>query len=83
MSVDTQQPLDALAAGQLWRTENGYILITGRCSRIVSYKKLREPRQLATVTNIIRPEALMAYLSDVRGELVPDSCVNLSGEPIT
>ena len=78
MSVQAQDEFQGLAAGQLWKTEHGYILITEEGKRLVSYKKLREPLQRAAVTNLIRPEALIAYLREVRAELVPATCLHLS-----
>ena len=71
MSVEAKQDLVGFAPGQLWKTETGYILITDQGRRLVSYKKLREPRQRAAVTNLIRPEALISYLADMQAELVP------------
>lgn len=49
-------------AGQLWKTENGYILITVLGDRMVGYKKLRNPNQRVALAHLIRPEALACYL---------------------
>ena len=68
MSAETK-PLLALLPGQLWKTEDGCILITDRGDRVVSYRKLRHPEQRAALTNLIRPEALASYLSQVGATL--------------
>ena len=64
MNVDTR-PTTALKPGQLWRTDDGCILITDQGNRIVGYKKLRNPQQQAALTKLIRPEALACYLHTV------------------
>jgi len=64
MSAETK-PVVALRAGQLWRTEDGCILITEQGEKIIGYRKLRDPQQRAALTNLIRPEALVCYLSQV------------------
>ena len=71
MSAEANQGFDRFRPGQLWKTETGYILVTDQGRRLVSYKKLREPNQRAAATNLIRPEALVAYLNQVQAELVP------------
>lgn len=58
MSVEADEARGSLVPGQLWRTDNGYILITDHGKRLVGYKKLRKPNQRAVATNLIRPEAL-------------------------
>jgi hypothetical protein len=55
----------ALHPGQLWKTDNGCILITDRGERIIGYKKLRNPEQRSVLTSLIRPEALACYLNQV------------------
>lgn len=80
MTIQAQDGFEGFEAGQLWKTESGFILITEEGRRLVCYKKLRDPNQRTAVTNLIRPEALVAYLRDVRGELVPATCLNLSRE---
>jgi hypothetical protein len=55
----------ALRAGQLWRTEDGCILITEQGEKIIGYRKLRDPQQRAALTNLIRPEALVCYLNQI------------------
>jgi hypothetical protein len=55
----------ALRAGQLWKTDNGCILITNHGERVVAYRKLKNPEQPAALTNLIRPEALVCYLNQV------------------
>lgn len=59
----------ALSPGQLWRTDNGCILITDYGKRLVAYKKLRNPNQRTAVTNLIRSEALVSYLHQIGAEL--------------
>jgi hypothetical protein len=70
MSVEAKRALEALDPGQLWKIESGYILITDHGKRLVGYKKLRKPDQRAVATNLIRPEALVAYLTEVAAELI-------------
>jgi hypothetical protein len=55
----------ALKAGQLWKTDNGCILITEQDDRIIRYRKLRHPEQRVAITNLIRPEALARYLHQI------------------
>jgi len=59
------KPVVALRAGQLWRTEDGCILITEQGEKIIGYRKLRDPQQRAALTNLIRPEALVCYLNQI------------------
>jgi hypothetical protein len=70
MTAEAKQALEALLPGQLWKTENSYILITDHGRRLVGYKKLRKPNQRGVATNLIRPEALVTYLSEVGAQLV-------------
>ena len=70
MTAETKQALEALLPGQLWKTENCYILITDHGKRLVGYKKLRKIDQRAVATNLIRPEALVSYLNEVGAELI-------------
>lgn len=70
MNTEAQETGGTLARGQLWKIENGYILIIDQGKRLVGYKKLRKPNQRAVATNLIRPEALAAYLKEVGAELV-------------
>ena len=55
----------ALRPGQLWKTDNGCILITDQGDRVIGYRKLRNPEQRVALTNLIRPEALACYLTQV------------------
>ncbi|HLH54721.1 MAG TPA: hypothetical protein VKY92_14000 [Verrucomicrobiae bacterium] len=55
----------ALRPGQLWKTDNGCILITHQGNRIIGYRKLRNREQKAALTNLIRPEALACYLNQI------------------
>ena len=64
ISAETN-PFVALKAGQLWRTEDGCILITEWGDRIIGYRKLRNSQQRAAITNLIRPEALVCYLNQI------------------
>lgn len=59
-----------LQPGQLWKTDNGCILITQRGDRIIGYRKLRNPEQRVALTNLIRPEALACYLNEVEAVLL-------------
>jgi hypothetical protein len=70
MTAEAKQALEALLPGQLWKTENSYILITDHGKRLVGYKKLNKPSQRGVATNLIRPEALVTYLSKVGAQLV-------------
>jgi hypothetical protein len=70
MGVESGQAVEAFTPGQLWRIENGYILITEQGKRFVGYKKLRKVNQRAVVTQLIRPDALMTFLRQVEAELV-------------
>ena len=73
MTAETKQALEALSPGQLWKTEDSYILITDHGRRLVGYKKLHKPNQRAVATKLIRPEALVTYLNEVGAELVLQS----------
>ena len=70
MTAEAKQAIEALSPGQLWKTEHAYILITDHGKRLIEYKKLHTPNQRAVATNLIRPEALVAYLSEVGAQLV-------------
>ena len=70
MTAEAKQALEALLPGQLWKTENSYILITDHGRLLVGYKKLHKPSQRGVATNLIRPEALVSYLNQVGAELV-------------
>jgi hypothetical protein len=70
MTAEAKQALGELLPGQLWKTENCYILITDHGKRLVGYKKMQKPNQKAVATRLIRPEALVSYLSQVGAELV-------------
>jgi len=70
MNTEARQAIEALLPGQLWKIENGFILITDHGKRLVGYKKLRSANQRGVFTNLIRPEALTAYLSEVGAELL-------------
>ena len=70
MSVELHQACRTLFPGQLWRIEDGYILISDYGKRLVGYKKLRKPNQRGVATHLIRPEALVKYLSEVGAELM-------------
>jgi hypothetical protein len=48
-SAETQ-PVVAFCTGQLWRTEDGCILITEQGEKIIGYRKLRNPQQRAALT---------------------------------
>ena len=58
-------PGAGLRPGQLWKTDDGCILITHQGERVVGYRKLRNPQQRVALTNLIRPEALACYLNQV------------------
>lgn len=60
-----KKPGVALRPGQLWKTEDGCILITERGERIIGYRKLRNQQQRAALTNLIRPEAMVSYLNQI------------------
>lgn len=64
MSAETK-PVVTLRTGQLWKTDEGCILITEQGERIIGYRKLRNPEQRAALTNLIRPEALVCYLNQI------------------
>jgi hypothetical protein len=70
MTAEAKQALEALLPGQLWKTDNCYILIIDHGKRLVGYKKMRKPSQRAVATNLIRPDALVTYLNEVGAELV-------------
>ncbi|HZR20549.1 MAG TPA: hypothetical protein VFE51_24925 [Verrucomicrobiae bacterium] len=69
VSAEAKHAVVALSPGQIWKTDQGCILITSHGERVVAYKKLRNPDQRAAVTNLIRPEALVSYLCQVGAEL--------------
>ena len=59
----------AFEPGQMWKTEDGYILITDHADRIVGYRKLRNPEQRTALTHLIRSEALACYLQKTEAVL--------------
>ena len=65
-----KEPLKVLEVGQLWKTDNGFILITDHGKRLVGYKKLRNPKQRGVATHLIRPDALVRHLDQVGAELI-------------
>lgn len=70
MSIESNETHATLVPGQLWRIENEFILITNQGKRFVGYKKLRKPNQRAVASQLIRPEALLAYLNEAGAELM-------------
>ena len=59
-----------LESGQLWKLEHGYLYIVEVGKRLVHYRVLRAPTQLAAVTRLIGIGALLRYLTQTEGELV-------------
>ena len=61
---------EQLQPGQLWKIEHGYVRIVEVGKRLVHYKALRQPDQLAAVTRLINVPALIRYLAQCGGQLI-------------
>ena len=69
MQKDKNGTVAELEAGQLWRVEHGYVYIVELGKRLIHYKMLRQPNQIA-VTRMIGIEALLNYLNQSEAELL-------------
>lgn len=80
-SSDTDR-LHRLRPGQLWKVEHGYVYIVELGKRIILYKMLRHPSVMASVTQMIRIEALLNYLRQSEAQLTgSDTPVGLDAMP--
>lgn len=69
MQLDAPNRMHRLEAGQLWKLEHGYLYIAELGKRLIHYKMLRQPNQIA-VTRMIGIEALLNYLNQSDAELL-------------
>ena len=59
-----------LKEGQLWKLEHGYVWIVESGERLIRYKMLRQPSARVAITQLIRVEALLNYLTQTEAQLV-------------
>jgi hypothetical protein len=67
--MNTRKSPVALAKGQLWRTNEGYIEIM-ELKRLIHYKFLKEPGQRLVRTRMSGKADFESYLKDHEAELV-------------
>lgn len=70
MQTELKNSVRTLEAGQLWKVEQGYVYIVELGKRLIQYKMLRTPGQMAALTRLIGIEALLRYLAQSEAELV-------------
>jgi hypothetical protein len=70
MQTEQNNGVRTLEAGQLWQVEQGYVYIVELGKRLIQYKMLRTPGQVAALTRLIGIEALLRYLAQSEAELV-------------
>jgi len=70
MQTELKNGVRTLEAGQLWKVEQGYVYIVELGRRLIHYKMLRTPGQMASLTRLIGIEALLRYLAQSEAELV-------------
>ncbi|MGH7971223.1 MAG: hypothetical protein ACREIC_21090 [Limisphaerales bacterium] len=70
MQTEQNNGMRMLEAGQLWKVEQGYVYIVELGKRLIHYKMLRNPGQVAALTRLIGIEALLRYLAQSEAELV-------------
>ena len=66
-----------LEPGQLWKVEQGYLYIVESGERLIRYKMLRNPESRAAITQMIRLEPMLNFLSHTQAELMS------SQQPVT
>ena len=69
MSIRTKIPSPALAKGQLWRTNQGFIEIV-EIKRLIHYRLLKQPGQKLVRTQMSNWADLDRYLKEHQAELV-------------
>jgi hypothetical protein len=65
-----KKPLPALANGQLWKTDNGYIQVWNVGKRLVDYKMMKQPGKKAVRTQATWIDTLQEYLRSQKAVLV-------------
>jgi hypothetical protein len=70
MQTEVNERTNALAPGQLWKLEHGYLHIVDLGKRLIYYRMLRTPSQRAAITQMIAVEALLRFLRQNEAELV-------------
>ncbi len=70
MRIEETECKHRLAQGQLWKLEHGYIYIVELGKRLIQYKMLWQPNQVAAMTRLIGIEALLRFLAYSEAELV-------------
>ena len=69
MSIRTKIPFPALAKGQLWKTDQGFIEIVD-IKRLIHYRLLKQPGQKLVRTQMSNWADLDRYLKAHHAELV-------------
>jgi hypothetical protein len=64
------QPQQALAKGQIWKTENAYIQIVELGKRLIQYKMMKQQGQKAVKTQMAGIDSLESYLKTNAAKLV-------------
>lgn len=63
-------PAQALAKGQIWKTENAYIQIVELGKRLIQYKMMKQQGQKAVKTQMAGIDSLESYLKTNEAKLV-------------
>ena len=69
----SRRPLPALAEGQLWKTDGGYIQIWHIGKRLIDYKMMKEPGKRVVRTQTTTIDTLEKYLKTQKAVLVSES----------
>ena len=70
MQAQANQRPPGLQKGQLWKVEHSYIYIVDLGKRLIHYKLLKRPAQVAAITRMIGIEALTSFLRQHDAQLV-------------
>ena len=66
----SKKPSPALAKGQLWKTDKGYIHIWPIGERLIDYKMMKPPGKKAVRTQATGIDTLQEYLKSQKAVLV-------------
>jgi hypothetical protein len=70
MTSTRKKPLQPLAKGQVWKTENAYIQIVELGKRLIQYKMMKQQGQKAVKTQMAGIDSLESYLKTNAAKLV-------------
>lgn len=71
-----EQSARALAKGQLWKLNDGYVYIVEPGQRLVQYKILKQQQQKSVLTRLLSTDKLRAFLQAQAAELVESAATN-------